>query len=271
MGARGTLQSPSAANADEDARARFLDEAGHELRTPITALKGQIQLMQRRLRKESDDRERDLTDLDKMLYHIERLNHQLDVFLSATHITQKRYTVVTAPCDIVAVARRLVAVYSAGVSGHTIRFESAEDELIGEWDRRRLDEALSVLLTNAIKYSRGGEVTLSISRKGDTAHVEVSDEGPGIPAHERTAIFRQYVTGSAVENAGSGLGLFVAREAIRRQHGRIGVRARRGKGSTFWFEVPLTQPVAKRRRTAAPPAEATVEATLAAVTASSAV
>jgi signal transduction histidine kinase len=232
-----------------DPREQFLDDVSHELRMPLTALKGQIQLMQRRLRRELA-REEDLIDLAKMLYHVERLNHQLDVFLAATHLQQNRYTILLAPCDIVSVVRHLVAVYAAGTSLHTIRFESPLPELIGEWDRRRIEEATAAFLTNAIKYSRGGDILVTVERRGDSAHLEVKDQGIGVPARERSSIFHAYTTGSRAESVGIGLGLYVAERAVKRQHGRIGVRsAGRGKGSIFWFELPLLPPQPVHRLT----------------------
>jgi signal transduction histidine kinase len=231
-----------------DPRDQFLDDVSHELRMPLTALKGQIQLMQRRLRRELA-REDELVDLAKMLYHVERLNHQLDVFLAATHIQQKRYMMLLAPCDIVAVVRQLVSIYAAGTGLHTIQFASSLPELTGEWDRRRIEEATEALLTNAIKYSRGGDILVSVERRDGLAHVEVKDQGIGVPARERSAIFRAYTTGSRSESVGVGLGLYVAEQAVKRQHGRIGVHsAGRGKGSIFWFELPLVPPQPTPRR-----------------------
>ncbi|MGO8950602.1 MAG: sensor histidine kinase [Ktedonobacterales bacterium] len=232
---------------DSDPRERFFDDASHELRIPITALKGQIQLMQRRLRKDPA-RQDDVADLDRMLYQVHRLNHQLDVLLASTQIRQKRYAILLAPCDIVAIARQLVAVYAAGTTSHTVRLESSVDELIGDWDRRRIEEALAVLLSNAVKYSPPGRILVLVTHLGDVAHVEVQDKGLGVPSRERSAIFHAYTTGSRSESAGIGLGLYVAREAIRRQHGRIGVRSGEGSGSSFWFDLPLKQPVPRPRR-----------------------
>lgn len=216
---------------------------------PLTALKGQLQLMQRRLRRDPE-REDDLTDLAKMLYQLERLNHQLDVFLAATHIQQHRYTLLLAPCNIVPLLRRLVTLYAGGMTQHSIQFQTDVDELIGEWDQRRIEETVEALLSNALKYSDGGEIRVSLSERQGVAHVEVQDEGIGVPAKERTAIFNAYMTGSRAESVGVGLGLYVAKQAVRRQHGRIGVRSlERRQGSVFWFDLPLVQPVRSRRRT----------------------
>lgn len=221
-----------------DPREEFLDIVGHELRTPITALKGHVQLLQRRLRKQ-EGRDSDLTELNKMVYQIERINHQLDVYLSASHLVRDKFAIMPAEMDLVAVVRRVVSVYDAGISGHTIELESDADEIRGTWDRRRIEEAVSALLTNAVKYSSGGSILVQISHSSTSARVQVHDRGVGVPAAERRSIFNAYTHGSNVENAGPGLGLHVAREAVRRQGGRIGVRARPGGGSVFWFTIPF--------------------------------
>jgi len=215
---------------------------------PLTALKGQMQLMQRRLRRDPE-REDDLAELAKMLYQVQRLNHQLDVFLAATHIQQHRYTLLLAPCDMVPLLRRLVTLYAGGLTQHTIRFRTEVDELIGLWDQRRVEEAVEALLSNALKYSDGGNIEVLLSERQGVAHVEVQDEGIGVPAKERSSIFNAYITGSRAESVGVGLGLYVAKQAVRRQRGRIGVRSLgRRQGSAFWFDLPLAQPVPNRRR-----------------------
>lgn len=226
----------------DDPREEFLDIAGHELRSPITALKGHAQLLQRRLRKQ-EGREDDLAELNKMVYQIERISHQLDVYLGTSHITRARFAVLPTETDLVAAIRRVVSIYAAGCTGHAIRLESTDEHITGLWDRKRIEEILSALLSNAIKFSPGGEITVCISRTGDAAHVEVSDYGIGVPASERRAIFQPYRHGSNADNAGAGLGLHVAREAVRRQHGHIGVHKRPGGGSIFWFTLPFVPSV----------------------------
>jgi signal transduction histidine kinase len=235
-----------------DALDDFLDLAGHELRTPLTALKGQVQLMQRRLRRLAE-READLAELDKMMYQIERLNHELDIYLEASHITQGRFELVPSGSDLATGARRLVDTYAAAATAHNVRFEGDAGPVVGTWDTRRLLMALEALLANALKFSRDGDVTVRVTREGEVARVEVADRGIGIPPAERWRIFEPYEHASNAENAGAGLGLFVARETVRRHRGRMGVRSRPGGGSVFWFTVPLAPvPVVTRPRTTAP-------------------
>jgi two-component system, chemotaxis family, CheB/CheR fusion protein len=236
---KGDNQSPSSQATDQ--RERILDIAAHELRTPITSLKGHIQLLQRRLRNQPE-READAAELRKMLYQVERLNHHIDLFLSITHLTQGRFEMVTTSFDLTAEVRRIVEMINAGSSSPAIVMHDNDLPVVGEWDRRRINETLMALLTNAIKFSPAGDIVVQLERKDDVTRVEVHDRGPGVPQADRHRIFEPYVTGSNIENSGVGLGLYVASEAVKRHHGRIGVRSRRGGGSIFWFEVPLEPP-----------------------------
>jgi signal transduction histidine kinase len=219
-------------------RDRLLDIAAHELRTPITSLKGHIQLLQRRLRNQPE-RESDLAELRKMIYQVERLNHHIDILLGVTHLTQDRFEIFPTAFDLTAEARRIVDLLNAGSSAQPIIL-TADEHIVGEWDPRRIKETLLALLTNALKFSPDGGIEVRLTRKGNAALVEVSDRGRGVPPGERERIFEQYAVGSNAVNAGAGLGLYVAREAVKRQHGRIGVKARPSGGSVFWFELPLT-------------------------------
>lgn len=230
------MTQPKDATAQPDLD-QFLDIAGHELRNPIAALKGQVQLLQRRLRK-AEGRERDLADLDKMLYQIERLNTEVDIYLAAAHIAKRRLKVLPEPMDLVMIVERLVGVYAAGAAGHAISLECSAECILGKYDKRRIEQALGVLLNNALKYSPSGQILVRLGAESGIARLEVLDHGVGVPVKERARIFQQYTHGSNVENAGVGLGLYVARVLIRRHVGRIGVQPRPDGGSIFWIELP---------------------------------
>jgi signal transduction histidine kinase len=231
-------QTPPADETEQ--RDRLLDIAAHELRTPITSLKGHIQLLQRRLRNQPE-RESDLMELRKMIYQVERLNHHIDILLAVTHLSQDRFEVFPAAFDLTAEARRIVDLLNAGSSAPPIQLD-ADEEIVGAWDMRRIRETLLALLTNALKFGQDDGIVLRIRRKDDKVRVEVCDRGRGVPQEERQRIFEPYAIGSNMENAGAGLGLYVARESVKRHHGAIGVKSRPGGGSIFWFELPLTNP-----------------------------
>jgi signal transduction histidine kinase len=222
--------------------ADILGVAGHELRSPLTSLKGHAQILQRRLAKQPG-RDSDTVELDKMLYQISRLEHELDVYVEAARLFSGRFRLQVGQADLVALARRMVELQGKGAAEDVLRLEAADEELIGEWDGNRMQLALGVLVSNAAKYGLGRDAALRLSAMDGVARVEVEDRGIGVPATERRGIFGAYVTGGNVANAGLGLGLFVAREIVKRHGGRMGMRARGGGGSLFWFEVPLRAPV----------------------------
>ncbi len=221
--------------------ADLLGVAGHELRSPLTSLKGHAQILQRRLAKQPD-RDSDTVELNKMLYQISRLEHELDVYVEAARLFHGRFRLQLEQVDLVGLARRMVELQSKGAAEDVLRFEAADEELIGEWDRKRMQLALSVLLSNAAKYGLGRDSVLRLLATSGGVRLEVEDRGIGVLPAERRGIFGPYMTGGNVENAGLGLGLYVAREIVKRHGGRIGMRARRGGGSLFWFEVPLRVP-----------------------------
>ncbi len=241
----------------------FLDLTAHELRAPLTILKGQAQLLQMRIRRSDaeSDRTRDIADLDKMLFQIERLNHQVSVLLDATHLSQRRFTLAPLRFDLEQILQRLVALCAAGSPSLVIEYEAPAqgESFIGKGDRQRIETALCELLFNAVRYG-GVRCTVRLSHEGDVSHpqarLEVEDTGIGIPARERSMIFQQWTHGSNAEHPGLGLGLYVTREIVRRHHGRIGVRPR-GKGSqrsqpgtVFWLTLPLAPDEGRAREPA---------------------
>ena len=107
-------------------------------------------------------------------------------------------------------------------------------------DPDRIEQVLLNLIDNAVKYSpRGGEVTVATLPAEGRARVEVADEGLGIPPAEHGSVFEKFYRGRSVQvPTGTGLGLYICRELVRRMGGTIGVRSRPGAGSTFYFELP---------------------------------
>jgi two-component system phosphate regulon sensor histidine kinase PhoR len=111
------------------------------------------------------------------------------------------------------------------------------------WDRDRLEQVLNNLVGNAIKYSPdGGEVIVTARREGDSALVSVRDEGIGISQEDRDQLFDRFYRASAERRGGAtglGLGLYVTRRVVEAHGGTVGVDSELGKGSTFYFTLPL--------------------------------
>ena len=151
------------------------------------------------------------------------------------------------PVDLVALTRVVADEYRQTAERHRVEFESAEEELVGEWDPARLERVLHNLAGNAVKYSPdGGTVAISVQRSAnDAAVVSVKDQGLGIPAGDLPNLFQRFYRASNVAGRirGTGLGLYSAREIITQHGGTLEVESREGRGSTFVIRLPLeTEP-----------------------------
>jgi signal transduction histidine kinase len=222
----------------------FLAIVGHELRTPLTALTGYVQLYERRLGRAGADRSRDLAMVHTISEQATRLVHLADDLLDLSRLTRGTLQLQYAPCNIIALARRVIEAQQITDPEHHLALQHSEASLMGVWDERRLEQVLNNLISNAIRYSpQGGPVEVRIAREAAVIRVSVRDEGIGVPAAQQPRLFERFYR---AENAvlanfgGLGLGLSIARELIARHGGEIGVVSREGQGSTFWFTLPAT-------------------------------
>jgi len=247
-----TPAEPNTMPSRELSGREFLNVAGHELRAPVTALKGQLQLMQRRVRREGN-RERDDEALTKMLYQVERMQQLVAVYLDATYLARGDLNLLPQPSDALQAMARVVSLYSTASPKHVVRLETAETALPGTFDVGRFDLIVRELLGNALKFSQEGEIVVRMARsegapkdaRKDGREIimgEVEDQGPLIPAHLAAHIFEAYVTGPDQHNTGLGLGLYVAREIARLHGGDMGLR-KGDHGNVFWFTLAIDRPL----------------------------
>ena len=229
-------------------RDQFVSIASHELRTPVTSAKGYLQLLDRQLGQETIDRERLKTYTTRIAAGIERLEALVGDLLDASRTQQGRLDLVAAPCDLAAIGGAVLARFEEQIErdrAHTLTLDAPEP-VPGEWDTGRLDQVLTNLLSNALKYSpEGGTVTLRIHRQeGDGARVSVSDQGLGIAPDEQRLLFTPFMRGSAAQGriSGTGLGLYIVRQIVEGHGGTIGVESAPGHGSTFTFTLPARIP-----------------------------
>ncbi|MDP9354158.1 MAG: HAMP domain-containing histidine kinase [Chloroflexota bacterium] len=146
--------------------------------------------------------------------------------------------------DLVALVEEAVAEAQRTTSWHAVRLEVPNGELRGQWDPLRLRRVLDNLLSNALKYSEGGEVVVTVreeQRDGRRVVLAVRDEGVGIPAADLPHVFDRYRRGSNVgrRTPGTGIGLSGACQIVRQHGGTISVASEEGRGSTFTVELPL--------------------------------
>lgn len=221
----------------------FLSAAAHDLKTPLTTIKGHAQLLQKRaeLAPEGEKLVQGLQRIDGVATRMTALINEL---LDVNRVQMgKPLDLVLKPVELVALARQMVADAQHAHERHQIVLAGSETAIHGQWDLYRVERVLGNLLSNALAYSpRGGAVTVTVDRERDEwAILQVSDQGLGIPAADLPHIFERFHRGGNVAGriAGSGIGLAAVRQIVEQHGGTISVESREGEGSTFTVRLPL--------------------------------
>jgi signal transduction histidine kinase len=220
----------------------FLSIASHELRTPLSALRLHAETMSRLVRRGADRAapERMAAKLDKIVAQVERLDGLLDSLLDVSHMVQGRLRMRLERVDLADVVRDVVARFDEELeeAGCAVRLR-ADKSANGLWDPLRLDQVVTNLLTNAIKYGKGGPIEITVNGEIEAAHLTVRDHGIGIPAQDQPRIFRRFERAASERHYGGlGLGLWITRRIVEALGGAIQVDSVPGKGATFTVELP---------------------------------
>lgn len=226
----------------------FLSAVTHELKTPLTSVKGFSQLVLRSLEGRDDGRriENWMRRIDEAASKMaSSVNELLDI---ATFQVDPRFQLDRRPMNIVELVRDVVSQQEVVSDRYLFHVSAPGEPLTGVWDRARLEQVLRNLLSNAVKYSpSGGEIAVRVSDRGDAAVIEVVDQGIGIPAEDLPRIFERFRRGSNVvgQIAGTGIGLTLVRLIVEQHGGAISAQSI-GAGSTFTVTLPKAAPTASR-------------------------
>lgn len=226
----------------------FLSAAAHDLRTPLTSMKGRIQLLRRRAERGHLDVETLTGELDRVDAGLMRMTSLISELLDVASIQIGRPLVLDCrPMDLVALANEVASEQQHVSDRHTVTVLANGQTVIGTWDVTRLERVLANLLSNAIKYSpSGGTIEVRVLQDADTAVLSVADEGIGIPAADLPHVFDRFRRGenAAGKIPGTGIGLTAVREIVERHGGSITAENRDGNGAVFTVRLPLTGPEA---------------------------
>ena len=225
----------------------FLSAAAHDLKTPLTTIKGLAQILARRAARANTPETNSLIEgLNRIDATSTRMSGLINELLDVSRIQLGRpLDLIRSETDLVALLRHIASEQQHTTEQHEIVVETEVDELIGNWDAVRLDRAFTNLVVNAITYSpAGGRVTIAVARDpgiSPRATVRVDDEGLGVPDDDLPHIFERFHRGSNVAGRipGTGIGLAGAREIFRQHGGTISVRRRPLRGSSFEVTLPL--------------------------------
>ncbi len=250
--ARGALlEVEQAARAQAEAALRvredFLVAISHDLRTPLTAIQGMVQIVQRRAARGLAITPDLLTEaLDTIGVASTRMNDLICQVLDLARVQGGELVeLMPVPTDLVALVQREAAALARVSPLHTVAVESDEAVLIGRWDRQRLEGVIANLLSNAAKFSPlGGVVRVQISRTAADgcvwAEVRIADQGLGIPVDELPRVFeRFYRATNASSIPGTGIGLAAAAQAVAQHGGQIALESTLRAGTTVTVCLPI--------------------------------
>jgi signal transduction histidine kinase len=237
----------------------FLGMASHELRSPLTSIKANIQIAERRIRlclQEEENASESLVDkltvaqelLLRADSQIGQLNRVVSDLLDVSRIRSNRMELQLnpAPCDLIPTVQGIVREQREVYPLRTILLNlPPEDHIFVLVDANRIGQVVTNYLTNAVRYSPTDRpIKVSLWQERERVIVSVRDQGPGIPSSEHERIWERFYRVKNIKTlnnngVGLGLGLHICKMIITLHHGEVGVQSTPGEGATFWFKLPL--------------------------------
>lgn len=215
---------------------RFVADASHELRSPLSNLRGTIEVALRHPRSAADYRE----TLGVALGEIERLGRLVQGLLTLSRADAGRLTLERQPVDLAELAASAIQGHAARAAARDVelRLEAGAPTAV-EGDADRLREVVDNLLDNALRVApAGSSVVVSVNRSAGRCTLEVADRGPGLSAEEQEQVFEPFARGAAAGKEGAGLGLAIVRSVAEAHGGTIAVQSTPGAGAAFRLELP---------------------------------
>lgn len=224
----------------ETVRKDFVSNVSHELRTPLASLKALTESLRAGALDEPETARRFLEHIET---EVDVLTELVAELLELARIESQQMPVLRAPSDPCEILKKGVErlKLQAERAGLTLTVECEGGLPLIQADPPRLEQVLVNLIHNAVKFTpRGGSIKASVKRGGVAVEFSVRDSGIGIPVENVDRIFeRFYKTDPARNKSGTGLGLAIAKHLVEAHGGRIGVESREGKGSRFFFTIPI--------------------------------
>jgi signal transduction histidine kinase len=220
----------------------FIGIATHELKTPLTSIKSFIQILQKHHATTEDTKASYM--LEKTWQQIERMEHMMKSFLNVYSLQTGKLELHKTTFDMDMLITDIMETFEYAAETHTITRTGGKIGNVHA-DKERISQVIINLLTNAIKYSPSADsVVITTKKTADTMTVSVADLGVGIPKEQQGLVFQRFfrVHTKVKQNIeGLGLGLFIAYEIIQEHQGKMWVESEKGKGSTFFFSLPLNK------------------------------
>jgi PAS domain S-box-containing protein len=214
----------------------FMVMASHELKTPLTVILANLQVLQEIMATDTN-----VSFVDKTVKQVLKLSSLVTNLLDISKIQAGKLELNILLFDLNLLVREIVNNLQHTTKNHHLIFNDSEEKLMVNADRERIEQVIINLISNSIKYMpMPGYVIINVSCKDGNALVSVGDNGIGIPEKDIQNVFLRFyrVSGPASSFSGSGIGLFISSEIIKAHGGRIWSESELGKGSVFYFSIP---------------------------------
>jgi len=238
----GTVLDITETKRDEIRKNDFIAMASHELKTPLTSIKAYLQLLAKKMSLSNDSFVNNA--LLKVNHQVNKMTDLIHSFLDLSKLESGKLQLKVQEFDINELINDTVNEICVISPADVVEFDKKEAIMINA-DREKIEQVLDNFLSNAIKYSDKGRRILVTCKKVDgSVQVSVADEGIGIKPKDQEKLFQRFyrVENEKIKNiSGFGIGLYLSSEIIQRHHGKIWVESKEGKGSTFYFSLPLPE------------------------------
>jgi PAS domain S-box-containing protein len=218
-----------------DYKDEFMVMASHELKTPLTVILANLQILQDMMNE--DPR---VSFISKTINQVNKLNDLIYNLFDVSKIQAGQLKYQFSHFDLNQLIREIIE-HTFNTTSHSLHFNSTNENFWINADKERIEQVIVNILSNAIKYSpKNGDIILNLKRENKNIVVSISDKGIGIPESDLENIFLRFyrVSGSASSFSGSGIGLYISAEIIKSHGGKIWTESKLGEGSVFHFSIP---------------------------------
>lgn len=226
----------------DEAKDEFVSMASHQLRTPLTSIKGYISMVSEGDVGKLNEEQKKM--LSQALFSSQRMVYLIADLLNVSRLRTGKFVIETKPTYLPSVIESEISQLTEGAAAKdiTLQFEKPSKFPTLNLDEMKIRQVIMNFTDNAIYYTpSGGKITISLKDKKDTVEFAVKDTGIGVPADERHKLFTKFYRANNARKArpdGTGLGLFMAKKVVVAQGGSIIFQSKEGKGSTFGFSFP---------------------------------
>ncbi|QKJ29439.1 PAS domain S-box protein [Mucilaginibacter mali] len=238
----GTTRDISEIKANEQRKNDFISMVSHELKTPLTSVISYVQITQKRAAENNDQVSADM--LTRAGKQLNKMTNMINGFLNVSRLESGHIQIDHKPFNLALLVQEIKEEAMATIYSHKVLFWPM-DEIWVNADREKIGQVFNNLLSNAVKYSStGSQINIACIAMGNDVQVSVTDEGMGINPPDLPRLFERYYRVKEAEIshiAGFGIGLYLCAEIIKRHGGTIWAESEPGKGSTFYFKLPVME------------------------------